>query len=548
MLKIFDGRPLFYQWDINRKLLVTDSSIIQVHFADHSRDVAMVLEVYELDGSRVVDVPNILLQDDGHIIAYAYRDDHTRLRYTFKVLPRPQPEGYVYSETQVLTAYAMMERTEAAAAAAGASADSAAQSAEAAAESAQKAEQAAGKVKDGASAYELAQESGFRGTMQEWLESLRGAQGHQGEAGAQGADGAAGKSAYEYAQEAGYEGTEEEFSQQLATGGAEEIVISATEPTDENVKIWINPDEEDDANGGGGINVTAEVGQTIRVKAVDANGKPTEWEAVDYQPRTHWSEAAELMPETTIECEGYDSDGDGVVDGYEGVLPYVELDADTKYSVVYNGVEYVCVPLIEEDEDFRSAYVGNPGAMDESISNTGEPFLAMFYRDKTSVNTIAVIAPLDGSTTITLSIRREVVTKIPDKYIDGAFIKKAVFSDLASLVEWASTERNIIKGKFEFIAGISVNSWYNLVPQETFQDDEILVLTETKHALFYTAVTYLRLTDSYLAFSRYTERWLQSSQEETNGYDKTCMEISEAGENLMTSEGSFGTLTLYYIE
>jgi hypothetical protein len=32
----------------------------------------------------------------------------------------------------------------------------------------------------------------------------------------------------------------------------------------------------------GGVDVTAEVGQTIVVKEVDENGKPTKWKAVDY--------------------------------------------------------------------------------------------------------------------------------------------------------------------------------------------------------------------------------------------------------------------------
>ena len=34
-------------------------------------------------------------------------------------------------------------------------------------------------------------------------------------------------------------------------------------------------------SGGSGIDVTAAVGQTIVVKEVDANGKPTKWEAAE---------------------------------------------------------------------------------------------------------------------------------------------------------------------------------------------------------------------------------------------------------------------------
>ncbi len=45
----------------------------------------------------------------------------------------------------------------------------------------------------GKSAYDIAVENGFEGTVQEWLESLKGAQGAQGEKGEQGAQGIAGE-------------------------------------------------------------------------------------------------------------------------------------------------------------------------------------------------------------------------------------------------------------------------------------------------------------------------------------------------------------------
>ena len=48
-------------------------------------------------------------------------------------------------------------------------------------------------------AYGVACKNGFEGTVEEWLESLKG------------------KSAYEYAKEGGFTGTEEEFAQKLAS-------------------------------------------------------------------------------------------------------------------------------------------------------------------------------------------------------------------------------------------------------------------------------------------------------------------------------------------
>jgi uncharacterized delta-60 repeat protein len=64
---------------------------------------------------------------------------------------------------------------------------------------------------DGKSAYELAVEDGFVGTLAEWLDSL------QGEDGIIGVDG---KSAYEIAVENGFVGTEEEWLDSLANGPA----------------------------------------------------------------------------------------------------------------------------------------------------------------------------------------------------------------------------------------------------------------------------------------------------------------------------------------
>jgi hypothetical protein len=94
----------------------------------------------------------------------------------------------------------------------------------------------------GKSAFELAQEKGYTGTLDEWLESLIGAtgpkgdkgdtgaqgpqgeQGEKGDTGAQGPQGEKGengKSAYELAKEAGFEGTLEEWLDSLADQWAE---------------------------------------------------------------------------------------------------------------------------------------------------------------------------------------------------------------------------------------------------------------------------------------------------------------------------------------
>ena len=57
MFRIYDGRKHFYQWDIDRKLLIKDTSITQVHFSNRTYTNALVCEVVE----GLVNVPNILL-------------------------------------------------------------------------------------------------------------------------------------------------------------------------------------------------------------------------------------------------------------------------------------------------------------------------------------------------------------------------------------------------------------------------------------------------------------------------------------------------------
>ena len=103
MFKILDGRDKFYQWDLHRQLIVNDNGITQVHFCNRTDDCSLVCEVYEEEGLRVVDVPNILLQTDWRINVYAYDGDYTKHSACFEVVKRTKPADYVYTETDVIT-------------------------------------------------------------------------------------------------------------------------------------------------------------------------------------------------------------------------------------------------------------------------------------------------------------------------------------------------------------------------------------------------------------------------------------------------------------
>lgn len=101
MFRIYDGRSQFYQWDIDRKLIVEDASINQVHFCNRTDTCSLVCEVYDAEGLRLVNVPNILLQQDWRINVYGYDNNYTKHCEIFNVVKRSKPEDYVYTETEI---------------------------------------------------------------------------------------------------------------------------------------------------------------------------------------------------------------------------------------------------------------------------------------------------------------------------------------------------------------------------------------------------------------------------------------------------------------
>ena len=103
MIYIYDGRDKFYQWDINQKLVIENDEVNLVNFSTAAQSQALVCEIYELDGKRVVDVPNILLTDSWDINVYAKCDLCVRETAKFEIVERVKPDDYVYTETEVMT-------------------------------------------------------------------------------------------------------------------------------------------------------------------------------------------------------------------------------------------------------------------------------------------------------------------------------------------------------------------------------------------------------------------------------------------------------------
>jgi hypothetical protein len=173
--------------------------------------------------------------------------------------------------------------------------------------------------------------------------------------------------------------------------------------------IPANVAKKSDIPTGGGsasIDVTAEVGQTIIVKEVDASGKPTKWESADYQPRTHWSEETVILPDTVVEVDH---------DAGVGLIPVdFTVEGGEKYTVKYNGVEYV-VTAFEVEGQFFLGNVGSLGEGFEGLPGTNDPF-ALMYGDMGDGTLVWVIVPLDGSATVTVAITETVIHALPTEY------------------------------------------------------------------------------------------------------------------------------------
>ena len=166
------GRAVFWQWDINQKLVVT-GDVTQVHFAQRNSDTALVVAV--VDGEAAV--PDELLQVAGDLEVYAYTPTWTMARAEIVVRPRQRPADYVYTPTEQHTCAELLEQAAAAIAVANK-----------ANEDAQAAARIAACVRGDADAGAFDGAPGATGPQGE-----RGPQGQQGERGLTGATGPQGQ-------------------------------------------------------------------------------------------------------------------------------------------------------------------------------------------------------------------------------------------------------------------------------------------------------------------------------------------------------------------
>lgn len=153
---------------------------------------------------------------------------------------------------------------------------------------------------------------------------------------------------------------------------------------------------------------SASVGQTIVVKEVDENGKPTKWESADYQPRTHWEEEkaiitdAPIIRDEEIDIVGFNAD--------------IEFVPGCYYTATYNGEKHTALCHQYTFEGETVVFVGNGGI--QGLEDTGESFFMFCIPDDEFV----VFIPMDvmngeAEMPTSVSVTETTRVKIPTKYV-----------------------------------------------------------------------------------------------------------------------------------
>lgn len=153
----------------------------------------------------------------------------------------------------------------------------------------------------------------------------------------------------------------------------------------------------------GGIDVTATVGQTIVVTEVDANGKPTKWEAADYQEKICGT-VEKVFLETTEAAFNQDPEtGVYVASVACGNTP----EENVVYRVTFNGVTY------ENTYNATMNSMGNLGLLGMG-EDTGEPYVMAFPGG--AINIISLVETASA----TVGIVYDGTQKIADVYLPDA--------------------------------------------------------------------------------------------------------------------------------
>lgn len=144
----------------------------------------------------------------------------------------------------------------------------------------------------------------------------------------------------------------------------------------------------------GGVKVasTAEVGQTIVVKAVDENGNPTEWECADVvkswdklADKPFYEKEAEPLFEGEVELSNIEFD----------LYPLFTLEEGNYYKVVVDGIEYSVQCGFDDTDSSPAMWIElNDGGI-AIFSKYGDRCWVKGWNDATGTHTLKIINPAE---------------------------------------------------------------------------------------------------------------------------------------------------------
>ena len=99
LIKIYDGRTSFWQWDKGQRIIILNDSITEVHLSHKGVNGSQSLEIKNENNMRVCDIPDVFLQVPKNLIVYAIssigESKHTITSIEIAIKNRAMPDGYI---------------------------------------------------------------------------------------------------------------------------------------------------------------------------------------------------------------------------------------------------------------------------------------------------------------------------------------------------------------------------------------------------------------------------------------------------------------------
>lgn len=99
LLRIYDGRTGFWQWDQGQQLVILSDSVTEVHLSHKGVNSSKELNINTENNMRVCDIPDVFLQTPKNLVVYAVQSNmeskHTITSIEISVKQRSKPDGYI---------------------------------------------------------------------------------------------------------------------------------------------------------------------------------------------------------------------------------------------------------------------------------------------------------------------------------------------------------------------------------------------------------------------------------------------------------------------